>query len=178
MITSQNKLKTLYLETFVHRLRSRPMKAELEGLRKLKEELCEERIKLSKLTKSSSWTIEDLRKVLKSLKPNKCRDPHGMINELFKPGVIGKNLETSLLTLLNKVKEEMIIPEFMELVNIVSIYKGRGEKSNLQNDRGIFLVNLVRSILMKLVYQDKYDIIDDSMSDSQIGKYTKPYFSA
>ena len=61
----------------------------------------------------------------------------------------------------------------MELVNIVSIYKGRGEKSNLQNDRGIFVVNLVRSILMKLVYQDKYDIIDDSMSDSQIGASKK-----
>ena len=35
--------------------------------------------------------------------------------------------------------------------------------------RGIFIVNLFRSILMKLVYEDKYEIVDGNMSDSQIG---------
>ena len=100
---------------------------------------------------------------------NKSRDPHGIINEILKPGVIGSSLESSLLTLLNRVKKEISIPEFMELANIVSIYKGKNEKSNLQNDRGIFIVNLFRGILMKLVYQDKYSIVDENMSDSQIG---------
>ena len=57
----------------------------------------------------------------------------------------------------------------MEFANIVSIYKGRGEKSSLENDRGIFIVNIIRSILMKLVYQDKYAIVDKQMTDSQIG---------
>ena len=95
-------MKTLYLETFIHRLRSRPMKEELKWFRDLKEELCQERIKLSKLTKTKPWNLEDLDNVLKTLKKNKCRDPHGIINELFKPGVIGKNLKTSLLTLLNR----------------------------------------------------------------------------
>ena len=73
------------------------MKAELEWLRQLKEKLCEERIKLSKLTKSDPWNIEDLRKVLKSLKRNKCRDAHGMINELFKPG---EDLKLAILKLM------------------------------------------------------------------------------
>ena len=169
LITSQNKLKSLYLETFIHRLRSRPIKDELQWLRELKEELCNERIKLSKLTKTKPWNLADLEKVLKSLKNNKCRDPHGIINEIFKPGVIGENLKISLLTLLNKVKSEISIPEFMEWVNIVSIYKGKGEKSDLKNDRGIFTVNLLRTILMKLIYKDKYPVVDESMSDSQIG---------
>ena len=169
LITSQNSLKTLYLETFVHRLRHRPMKDELLFIQKIKEELCEERIKLSKLSKSAPWTPEDLKKVLKDLKKNKCRDPHGIINEIVKPGVIGSSLESSLLTLLNRVKEEISIPEFMQYANIVSIYKGKGEKSNLKNDRGIFIVNIFRSILMKLVYRDKYPTVDENMSDSQIG---------
>ena len=55
------------------------------------------------------------------------------------------------------------------MVNIVSIYKGKGEKADLQNDRGIFTVNLFRTILMKLVYHDKYPVVDGNMSDSQIG---------
>ena len=173
LITSQNKLKSIYLETFIHRLRSRPMKDELNWLRELKEELCSERIKLSKLTKTKSWNLADLEKVLRSLKNNKCRDPHGVINEIFKPGVIGEKLKISLLTLLNNVKSEISIPEFMEWVNIVSIYKGKGEKADLKNDRGIFTVNLVRTILMKLIYQDKYPVVDESMSDSQIGARKK-----
>ena len=47
--------------------------------------------------------------------------------------------------------------------------KGKGGKSNLDNDRGIFLVTIFRSILMRLIYMDKYEEIDKSMSDSQIG---------
>ena len=149
------------------------MKEGLEWLQELKEELCDDRIKLCKLNKTISWLPKDLMTVLKALKNNKCRDPHGIINEIFKPGVIGSSLESSLLTLLNRVKDELFIPEFMQVVNIVSIYKGRGEKSSLQNDRGIFIVNLVRSIMMKLVYQDKYSVVDENMSDSQIGARKK-----
>ena len=111
----------------------------------------------------------DLIKVLRELKLNKSRDPHGLINEIFKPGVIGNDLQNSILILMNKVKAQTAIPEFMEFANIVSIYKGRGEKSSLENDRGIFLVNVLRNILMKLVYNDNYKIVDESMSDSQVG---------
>ena len=50
-----------------------------------------------------------------------------------------------------------------------TIYKGKGEKSSLENDRGIFLVTTFRTILMKLIYRDKYEIIESNMSDSQIG---------
>ena len=61
----------------------------------------------------------------------------------------------------------------MEFANIVTIYKGKGSKSSLKSDRGIFLVNIMRSILMKLVYQEKYPIVDKNMSDSQIGARRK-----
>ena len=38
-----------------------------------------------------------------------------------------------------------------------------------ENDRGIFIVTTLRTILMKLIYNTKYKIIDDSMSSSQVG---------
>ena len=63
----------------------------------------------------------------------------------------------------------MIFPTFMRKINISAIYKGRGEVTDLESDRGIFLVSLFRTILMKMTYKEKYPIIENSMSDSNIG---------
>jgi hypothetical protein len=57
----------------------------------------------------------------------------------------------------------------MQFVNIVCIYKGKGEKMDLQNDRGIFIVNVLKSIFMKMVWSFVYDILDQNMSDSNVG---------
>ena len=70
-----------------------------------------------------------MKTVLKSLKNNKCRDPAGLINEIFKPGVIGLDLQLALLDLFNKIKENMEIPDFMQWANIAQVYKN-GEKTN------------------------------------------------
>ena len=83
-----------------------------------------------------------------------------------------EKLASSLL-MLNKIKTEITFPEFMEFCNIVSIYKGKGERMDLDSERGIFIVNIIRSILMKMVYQDKYETIDSSMSDSNVGARKK-----
>ena len=107
----------------------------------VKDELFSERLNIARHVKANAWKLAELQKVLKVLKSNKSRDPHGFINELFKPGVLGKSLEDSILQLLNRIKEEISIPEFMEFANIVTIYKGKGLKSSLKSNCGIFLVN-------------------------------------
>ena len=61
------------------------------------------------------------------------------------------------------------IPHFVRLADISTIYKGKGPKNELINERGIFVVTILRSILMKLIYFDYYSILDKSMSDSQVG---------
>ena len=43
----------------------------------------------------------------------------------------------------------------------------------MNNERGIFIVTVFRSILMRLIYNDKYDIIDSNMSDSNVGARKK-----
>ena len=78
-------------------------------------------------------------------------------------------MKQSLLTLLNLIRETSIFPDFAQWANISSIYKGKGDKLDLTNDRGIFLVTIIRSILMKMIYHDKYDILDQNMSDSNVG---------
>ena len=77
---------------------------------------------------------------------------------MFKPGVGGADIERSLVLMFNKIKEEISIPEFMKFMNIVCIYKGKGNKMDLQNDRGIFIVNVIKSIFMKVVWSEIYVI--------------------
>ena len=169
IVSSQVELKKLYWDTFRHRLRHRPIKDDLKEIEILKEELCKKRLEFSKMNKSEKWETEKLHKVLLSLKNNKSRDPQGLINEIFKPGVGGADIERSILSLFNKIKEQVSFPEFMKFVNIVCIYKGKGEKMDLKNERGIFIVNILKSIFMKMVWGEVYCTLDSNMSDSNIG---------
>ena len=150
-------------------MKHRTIRPGYEKLKQLKDGLFSLRLKLSKLIKTNCWTSSDLLKVTKHLKSNKAADPKGLISELFKPGVAGSDLFQSLLLLCNKVKEECEIPAFMEWTNISSLYKHRGLKSDLNNDRGVFNVIRARSIIDNLVYNDYYQTIDESMSDSNVG---------
>ena len=135
----------------------------------MKENLFELRLELVKLVKSKPWTRKQLKTVLSALKTNKSRDPHGLIRDIFRPGVIGSDLEGSLLTLMNKIRENCLMPEFIQWDNITSLYKGKGDRLDLSNERGIFVVSIFRGILMKLIYNEKYEIIDSNMSYSNLG---------
>ena len=83
--------------------------------------------------------------------------------------MIGSDLKNSLLTLYNKIRDNCFLPEFVEWADITSLYKGKGDRLDLISDRGIFVVTVFRSILMKLIDKEKYEIIDRSMSDSNVG---------
>ena len=113
------------------------------------------------------WTLQHLETALKSMKNNKARDMHGHTYELFKYG--GRDLKLSLLELFNQVKRTQTYPSIFQSSTITSIWKKKGNKTDLNNDRGIFNVTKIRSILDKLVYNDIYEVVDKSMSSSNIG---------
>ena len=169
IVTNHKELRKLYLETFIWRLRKRPSHPKMVNLHTAKENMFQTILKLCKMTPSNPWDMKDLEVVLKSLKRNKCRDPHGLVNEIFSTNVAGTHLKTSLLMLFNDIKKNQQIPKFMKIANISAIYKGKGPMNDLKNERGIFLVSIYRSILMKLLYNDNRKIIDENMSDSQVG---------
>ena len=169
LVSNKSELKCLYVETYTERLKHRNMRSGYAKLKELKDGLFTLRIKLAKMRESGNWTHTDLLKVTKQLKTNKAADPKGLISEIFKPSVAGSDLFQSLLLLCNKVKEECQIPSFMEWTNISSIYKNKGLKTDLNNDRGVFNVMTVRSIIDNLIYNDYYETIDQNMSDSNVG---------
>ena len=169
LISNQDELKNLYVNTYKERLKHREMVPTFAHLKNLKNNLFYERLELSKWRKSERWSEDDLMRVLKSLKTKKSTDPVGLINELFKPQIAGSDVINSLLIFSNKVKDQCEIPSFFQLTNISSIYKNRGSKNDLTNDRGLFTVSAVRSIIDKLIYYDIYDVVDHNMSDSNVG---------
>ena len=169
LITAPQALKNLYLSTYRNRLEHRKINERYENLRKLKSDLWELRFESLKLKQTMPWTLSDLEKATKSLKNNQSRDPNNMINELFKPGIAGADLKIAVLELMNLIQSTLIIPNFMQYADITSIFKNKNSRMSLSNDRGIFVLAVLRKILDKLVYLDKYQDLENNMSDSNIG---------
>ena len=71
-------------------------------------------------------------------------DPLGMINELFKPGIIGNEMKKASLKLMNSIKSHMFVPSNMQLANITTIFKNKGSRLDMSSDRGIFILPVLR----------------------------------
>ena len=93
------------------------------------------RLEAAKKNKTAPWTIKHLEVVLKYLKKNKSRDPLGFSNEIFKTDVAGDDLKLAILKLVNKIKNDQIYPEALELCSISSIYKQKGNRNDFNSYR-------------------------------------------
>ena len=86
------------------------------------------------------------------MKNNKARDEWGMIYELFKPPYAGPDVYESLCKLFNMSKNDLEVPDFFESMSITSLYKSKGLKSDILNERGYFNLPKVKSLLDKVIY--------------------------
>ena len=170
LLTSPDGIKNLYLQTYSKRLENRQMDPKFLDMYFLKMELWDIRSNNLRYSSSTPWTFKDLEQSIKKLKKNKARDPLGMTNEIFMDGYIGQDLKNALLLLMNGIKEHKIIPDFIKLSNITSIYKQNNKsRYDIENDRGIFILTAIRKLLDNLIYNDKFPYIDRGMTDSNIG---------
>jgi hypothetical protein len=173
LITAPTALKNLYLKTYRNRLEHRKINERYQQIMELKTELWDLRFESLKEKEAVLWTLEDLEKATKSLKNNQARDPNSMISELFKPNLAGRDLKLALVGLMNLVQISLFMPEYMECADITSIFKNKGSRMELSGDRGIFILGVLRKILDKLLYLDKYQDLETKMSDSNIGARKK-----
>ena len=167
LVTNPEAIKEIYLEAYADRLKHRDIIPELEHHKILREQLFYERLALAKSNKSPPWTMDQLDNVLKKLKKGKATDPAGLVNELFAYEYIGDDLKESLLMLLNKIKDHYVEPDFMSLANITSFWKGKGSRHDIEYERGIFILLVIRMIKDKMIYNDIKNRIE--ISDSQVG---------
>ena len=89
------------------------------------------------------------------------------MNELFLPQNIGKDLKDSVLLMMNKIKRFLAQPEFMNMANVTSLWKRKGAKDEIENERGIFILSVLRMIKDRLIHNDVKSVV--TMSDSQVG---------
>ena len=123
IVSGPKELKELLAEEYKHRLRLRPVRPDLTTLRTRKNFIFRQKLIIAEAKKTKNWTASDLEKALSDLKNDKSRDSEGLINEIFKEGIIGNNLKTSLLMMFNKMKNENIIPSFLKVANITTVPK-------------------------------------------------------
>ena len=88
--------------------------------------------------------MKQLEDVLNRLKNKKWKDPHGYGNELFKYEAAVTDLKKSLHHIMNKTKDLLEVPDIMKTVNVAKPHKS--SLPNIQNQRGIFLLSVLRSI--------------------------------
>ena len=172
IITNPSEKKNVTLNHFKHRMRERPVHEDIRDLEDTKESLFNTRIEQATRNKSPEFTMLELEKVLKSLKNGKSKDFNGYICELFKEGVAGSDLKRSLLMMFNQMKYELVIPDCLRTAHVTILHK-KNCRLDLKNWRGIFVCSVLHTILMKLIYERTYDLVDRSMTDSQIGARKK-----
>ena len=128
MISAARALKQLYLEHYKQRLAHRDIRIEYRENYDKKVRLWQLRSERLKVKVTDDWSVQELRQAIKLLRNNKSRDPSGLLNELFKYPVIGKDLEAAILKLINGIKEENYIPPTVQKSNITTIYKSSGSR--------------------------------------------------
>ena len=120
--------------------------------------------------KTPEWTIEDVKFAIKSLNSGISKDPYGHPNEIFKEGVAGEGLLKAITILMNKLKQNPTeYPAAMELCNVTTIYKNKGDKKDFNSYRGVFRTTSLRNIMDRLIYIDEYQGVDDSLTDCNVG---------
>ena len=127
------------------------------------------RLKECSTVKTPEWTITDVTTVLSQLKRGKSKDAYNLPNEIFKPSVAGKDLILAVTILMNRIKTELNYPELLEVCNMTSVYKRKGDKTSFNSYMGIFIAPVLANILDKLLHNDEYENVDENLSDGNMG---------
>ena len=112
--------------------------------------------------------MDDLKEVLKQLDKDKSRDPEGYANKFFREETAGKDLLEAVIKIMNLIKNKQECPTLLEKSNITSIHKKKS-KHDFKHYRGIFRVQILRSILDKLMYNDSYYTINNNLTNGNVG---------
>ena len=116
LITAPTALKNLYLQTYKKRLEHRKIKDSYEDIWMLKNELWNLRFEMLKKKPNEPWTLEELEAATKTMKHGQSS---GMISEIFKSKMAGKDLKKAVLDLMNMILKTFFIPEKCNMLTLL-----------------------------------------------------------
>jgi hypothetical protein len=114
-------------------------------------------------------TVEEIEKAIKKLKNGKASGIDKLYNEYIKNSV--PFLSTLYCKLFNKVLNDGIVPEDWLVGLILPIYKGKGDKNNCDNYRGITLLSCLGKLFTSILNNRLTDFIESNnlLSENQAG---------
>ena len=168
-LTDKNKIQERYKEYFKELLINRKTNEEyLEHERINKEIFNNMKIKAYDKNKiNEQISISEIQKTMKILKNNKTPGPDEIANELLKN--TGTNLQINMQNMINMFIEKEQIPDELTRIYIKTLYKGKGEISDLKNQRGLFLSNNILKFIEKIIQTRADPFIEESFSEVQAG---------
>ena len=112
-------------------------------------------------------TMEELNTAIKQMKKKKAADIGGMKAEYV---IYAANeARKSLLSILNEIYKKNEIPKKWEKMKIKSLYKNKGSRSEMTNQRGLFITNIVSKIFERIILNRNRDMVEEMMSPFQCG---------
>ena len=81
---------------------------------------------------------------------------------------LSKSLAKSLKLLFNTISNKSTFPDHWKRGEVVPIFKD-GDKQNVKNYRGVFLLDCVSKVLERLIFEKLYPRVESLLSDDQHG---------
>ena len=168
IVESTEEILEVYKNWYECLLKQQPAEGERQ---KQAEEKVEKTFKLIEDEAQKETTIqismEELKNAIKTLCSKKAPDIGGFRSEFLIYG--GNELRESLLKLLNEILTTRTVPEKWNRLKIKSLYKNKGDKKEMTNQRGIFLTSIVSKTFERILLNRNLLTIDEKMTIYQNG---------
>ena len=113
------------------------------------------------------YTKDEIQEKIKSLKKKRTNDTQGWNNILIKNA--GEDVINSIAILFKKIDKQSKIPDEWEEIIIKSIYKNKGEKSDMENRRGLFMTSVISKLYEKVKFDRNSTKINEGTNKYQCG---------
>ena len=123
---------------------------------------------LAKMEKTETpITKKEIIETINELKNKNTRDSQGWSNVILKNA--GTDVIESIEILLNEIEKKVTMPnEWIEML-IISLYKNKGDKEDMENRRGLFITSTISKIYEKIKQKRKNEEIEKKVSKYQCG---------
>jgi hypothetical protein len=147
-VFGEEMIKDTYVKEFQHRLRERQITPELKNYEDRTKLLCNLLVEQSKSVKVPDYSEEEFNKVTKKLKKKKSCGRDKIPPEI--PMNWGDQMKKLCINVMNSIKHTHEIPDQWIEVLISTLYKNKGSRKMLVNQRGIFLKQILSKIFERL----------------------------
>ena len=178
LITTKENILLRYQEYYSDLLQNRKIPQEYQNHSKLIDETFQNRMKITKydnLPINQEFSESELNKAIRTMKTGKAPGPDQVTYELIINS--GTNLKKNLLKMINYFWMKENIPTKLKTLYIKSMYKGKGDICELENQRGLFLSSNIIKTYEKMIYNRTYPKTEsEGFSKYQCGgrKYHSP----